>query len=74
MGKFEDIVQYMKVTLVYVYQFAHNKVSLASKLPRGPRPMFGIPCFLSKIKSMAKQPLSHQSFENTIAIWYLDDN
>ena len=64
----------MKVTLVYDHQFAHNKVSLASKLPRGQRPMLGIPCILSKIKSMAKQPLSHQSFGNTIAIWYLDDN
>ena len=68
MGKFEDIVQYIKVTLVYDHQFAHNKVSLASILPRGQRPMLGIPCFLSKIKSMAKQPLSHQSFKNTIAI------
>ena len=33
MGIFEGIVQYMKVTLVYENHFAHNKVSLASKLP-----------------------------------------
>ena len=64
----------MEGTWVYDKQFAPNKVSLASKLPRGQRLKYRNPCFYSKISPIAKRPLSCPGWTITIPIQYLNKN
>ena len=64
----------MKVALTNGNQFAHNMISLASKLYWGKRTKSSNPCFWSKFWSMAKWPLRNLRQENAIKIWYLNEN
>ena len=73
-GKFEIIVHYMEVTLDNDHQFAPSLISLTSNLYWGQRLTYGHPRFWSKMRSIAKWPLSRLRIKNTIVIWYLNDN
>ena len=64
----------MEVTLDIDYHYAHNIISLTSEVFWGWRLYWKTPCFWSKIRSMAKWPLSRVIWKNAIAIWYLNEN
>ena len=73
-GESEIIVLHMEVALVNDYQFAHNVIWLASKLYWGLRSEARYHCFWSKIRSIAKWPLSNIKSSNAFEIWYLSEN
>ena len=64
----------MKVALANDYQFAHNIISLASKLYSDKRLKSKNQCFCSKIWSITKWPLSNLKCSNAFEIWYLNEN
>ena len=64
----------MEVTLVNDYQFAHNVISLASKLYWGQRSKPKYHCFRSEIWPIANWPLSNLICSNAVVIWCLSEN
>ena len=64
----------MKVAMANDYQFAHNTISLASKMYWGQRSKSSNPRFWSKFRAMEKWLLRDLRQENTIAVWYLNQN
>ena len=60
--------------MVNDYQLATNIFSLALKLYWGQRLKFKIQALCSEIKSMAKRPLCSLKWQNSIPIWYFNEN